>query len=1296
MRTPLPNFELLLRFRKQSEQRRPTKLVEAHYDFQETYEAICGPGTPKRPDYSSVLGFNEPKWSLPHEKKVVVVLLELASCNILPAEKLDLENLLISLPKLTFTEFLPPSSRSQAKRLRMFSASDEAELDAALEEVDDHMVTAKDNPRPAWAMGPFNLSSERDLGVAAVLEVILPRYKELSFRNASELHVWEVASKALAGCTFPSPLASFDNRDGLRVQDLREVVNHLDRCAHLAQQNTAASRNRAALLADLLASKLQYVRELEMLGVPPPVLAIFDPERTIADWFSKGDDLRGGEIEATSAFRGERGDDPLEYEEAAYAEHLLWLGARLKSWQAMALRKERPLAIRMQRRRLRSRQMHEVSPLPEARPWIERHPTNGTASLTDQGAAMLRLIRADCGVSKARQPVVLALMYVFFFQEEPPLDLLTSGPTIDLAERRLAARDKVVMIEEIAANLAKSPFAQYFSLFDDTHFKKGERHVYFVSYFDVEKGTPVEKLVSLKPTPGKDSVTNAKEDFINLQSIEAPVGKHGGTCSDHAALAEGRELGKLVIAAAATAAPRPHDLEVQANLGDEMHKAPLVWKVIDEGTFGPDNGGIQSPHHKQLLYQLWFMIEQDEGALSDEVGNYMGLKGKSENEKKPPRMCVTRWQLVGIAAESWLKRKEEIDCRGERAFPGLFRHMASREARGTVPHKGWMYLANHCMDPRLNAAIIWEAEHNQRWGSLCAWNRAESRQGFGPGFRIMDSIERLVYDDALWWQRVREDPKTAYPKTVAAIMAMDPKLSDQYLGFLEKGIAAGYQEHLKLYAYQSEPKFLVLHLFCCGKSGSCMRCIAAVLSERLPCFRDKGFMAPVVERADDRWYADKLSSQKAKDELVSFSHHWGLDNPDVLSDLVALSWNLADTRDGDTLTYEFVHGRAHKTLFSHFCFSLAALATTCVIVELLFSQMKNVQMANESSESVDQALMFIFNVLGDGRRLRRKMLAHTASGNRRHLHTKEQIAELCKQALVLLKRYSPEAMKGIRGRRSFGGSFQAADKTTARRGATVKNEKKNARKPSDPTPADWGASEAAARASPLAVQVEEMALLAIVPRQRIFAVVMEEKITGQVNSEAVFWSKIKGGVKGFLAEVRKVLPLVRGALGVLRGVQRLKDHAVGKVATRGPPQVLRLDPQGKGKWVPLAPELWGGPKTLKVHPAAQAQHGLLSVVGSLRRALLARESPLKHGSKAVVSEVPVVGGSIQRGFACPYCLREERKLQHWGSVACFLDLKDRRAVGVCVLMNTHAKSLLRMESWAAKTAAAREGREWAL
>ena len=124
--------------------------------------------------------------------------------------------------------------------------------------------------------------------------------------------------------------------------------------------------------------------------------------------------------------------------------------------------------------------------------------------------------------------------------------------------------------------------------------------------------------------------------MLNLESINADITKHGGTTSDHAAVAEGVALGELVLekAAAAVAAGQPcRSLTVQANLGDEMHKSPLVWKAIDEGAFGEDPGSIQFRHHKQLLYQLWFMFQQDEKALRAEIKSYMGLGETCKNMK---------------------------------------------------------------------------------------------------------------------------------------------------------------------------------------------------------------------------------------------------------------------------------------------------------------------------------------------------------------------------------------------------------------------------------------------------------------------------------------------------------------------------------------------------------------------------------------------------------------------------------------------------------------------------------------
>ena len=153
-------------------------------------------------------------------------------------------------------------------------------------------------------------------------------------------------------------------------------------------------------------------------------------------------------------------------------------------------------------------------------------------------------------------------------------------------------------------------------------------------------------------------------------------------------MAEGNELGKLVYeaatairasqeAAGGVSTERP-PTQVHAVLGDEQHKHPLVWKAMSKGIFGADTGGIQNVHHKQLLYQLWFQIEQDKEALLFEIRKFMG-NGHCINGKMPRKICTTRW----------LQRKDEKDDSAKPAFPGLFRHIADREDKGSVRFKGW-------------------------------------------------------------------------------------------------------------------------------------------------------------------------------------------------------------------------------------------------------------------------------------------------------------------------------------------------------------------------------------------------------------------------------------------------------------------------------------------------------------------------------------------------------------------------------------------------------------------------------
>jgi hypothetical protein len=153
------------------------------------------------------------------------------------------------------------------------------------------------------------------------------------------------------------------------------------------------------------------------------------------------------------------------------------------------------------------------------------------------------------GVAKSRVPIVFALMCACIFRKVPSDDLLASEGALGLGYQRLAFWDKV-MIEEINASLAASPSQRSYSMFDDTHYSLDERHVFFFSHFDVVRKTPVSKLVSLKPTAGKDAATNAKEGTTNIKSMNLPAEKHGGAPADHVVGGEGKELDNLIVAAA--------------------------------------------------------------------------------------------------------------------------------------------------------------------------------------------------------------------------------------------------------------------------------------------------------------------------------------------------------------------------------------------------------------------------------------------------------------------------------------------------------------------------------------------------------------------------------------------------------------------------------------------------------------------------------------------------------------------------------------------------------------------------
>jgi hypothetical protein len=152
--------------------------------------------TKDRPSYSKVLGFDDSRWSLHHEKMVLSVLLDLMACGIIPKEKLDMEGL-IELPKINFLNFSPHSQDPVAKRPRVsFGTSSAASAQISFS-------SGPNFPRPEWASNLVSLRDDNDLGRAALLEVLLQHQGELgghelrSEEDDFNVVLWRIASSYL-------------------------------------------------------------------------------------------------------------------------------------------------------------------------------------------------------------------------------------------------------------------------------------------------------------------------------------------------------------------------------------------------------------------------------------------------------------------------------------------------------------------------------------------------------------------------------------------------------------------------------------------------------------------------------------------------------------------------------------------------------------------------------------------------------------------------------------------------------------------------------------------------------------------------------------------------------------------------------------------------------------------------------------------------------------------------------------------------------------------------------------------
>jgi hypothetical protein len=463
------------------------------------------------------------------------------------------------------------------------------------------------------------------------------------------------------------------------------------------------------------------------------------------------------------------------------------------------------------------------------------------------------------------------------------------------------------------------------------------------------------------------------------------------------------------------------------------------------------------------------------------------------------------------------------------------------------------------------------------------------------------------------------------------------------------GIKVGYAEYQKLYKYQNQPGFIFLHTFCRGRSGSAMRAIGAVLKEKLATFANAVFIRPDASNTMDKQYMDLLSSDAAHQELLKYFKLWGLDNADFIDDYYQLSANKCQTKD-DPLTNKFAIGEVCKKLFSKVCFSMAPLPTSVVIVELGFSQMKNVQKKNESQHSVDQHLAFVFNVLKKPRDQRRKLVEHTKNKDR-HLHTMDQCLLMCDQARALTDFYRWESMSNVPGHRAFIGNRRREDALIGER--THQNREAKAKKKNNNNVEIYPAEYYKVRQLVVArkkqmVQLESATVDSLTASDRGRFVVLEQKMPGQVSSVKAFWSSLKATV--LLETFCAVVPLCAG------------DH-MKKLFEN-------LNPKSQSKALFSA---WGDRPSIRDK----------SKTHNIKQLEVAKKTVKKADVVRSILNAFFVGKDDPScKYQCPYCFNssivdgEAQYIgkRHVGGVACYLDPKTRCEVMPLVMLCTGKKT----------------------
>lgn len=100
---------------------------------------------------------------------------------------------------------------------------------------------------------------------------------------------------------------------------------------------------------------------------------------------------------------------------------------------------------------------------------------------------------------------------------------------------------------------------------------------------------------------GKDAKSNGEACKAQLSAYDLPCDRFGGFQSDHAGLAERKNLFDEVIPSICRSKGLPIPIMSINDIGDEAHKDPLIWKIISQLLFGKDTATPYDFHPLQVI-----------------------------------------------------------------------------------------------------------------------------------------------------------------------------------------------------------------------------------------------------------------------------------------------------------------------------------------------------------------------------------------------------------------------------------------------------------------------------------------------------------------------------------------------------------------------------------------------------------------------------------------------------------------------------------------------------------------------